>query len=165
MGRCPGGGNGSPLQPGFLPGKFHGPRSLVDYSPWGHKESDTTEQLHFHFSLSCIGEGNATPVFLPGVIPGTAQSWTRLKRRSSSSSSSSNGILSQRTHDLSSHWSYKQPYFILLSFLFIDTRISEAREWVSFPLVPSPIPLANNSEPSTESILVATCDILIERGL
>ena len=34
------------------------------YSPWGHKESDTTEWLHFDFSLSCIGEGN-TPVFLP----------------------------------------------------------------------------------------------------
>ena len=33
----------------FLPGKFYGQRSLVGYSPWGHKESDTTEQLHFHF--------------------------------------------------------------------------------------------------------------------
>ena len=32
------------------------------YSPWGHKESDTTEQLHFHFSLSCIGEGNGNPL-------------------------------------------------------------------------------------------------------
>ena len=32
------------------------------YSPWGCKESDTTEQLHFHFSLSCIGEGNGTPL-------------------------------------------------------------------------------------------------------
>ena len=31
----------------FLHGKFHGWRSLVGYSPWGHKESDTTEQLHF----------------------------------------------------------------------------------------------------------------------
>ena len=30
----------------------------MDYSPWGHKESDMTERLHFHFSLSCIGEGN-----------------------------------------------------------------------------------------------------------
>ena len=29
----------------FLPGKFHEQRSLVGYSPWGHKESDTTEQL------------------------------------------------------------------------------------------------------------------------
>ena len=33
----------------FLPGKSHGWRSLVSYSPWDHKESDTTEQLHFHF--------------------------------------------------------------------------------------------------------------------
>ena len=31
----------------ILPGKSHGQRSLVGYSPWGHKESDTTEQLHF----------------------------------------------------------------------------------------------------------------------
>ena len=37
--------------PVFLPGKFHGQRSLVVYSPWGLKESDTTEQLHFHFQL------------------------------------------------------------------------------------------------------------------
>ena len=35
--------------PVFLPGKSHGQRSLVDYSPWGHKESDTTEWLHFLF--------------------------------------------------------------------------------------------------------------------
>ena len=32
----------------FLPGKFHGQRSLVGYSPWGREELDTTEQLHFH---------------------------------------------------------------------------------------------------------------------
>ena len=38
--------------PVFLPGKFHGWRSLVGYSPWGHKESDTTEQLHFHFHFN-----------------------------------------------------------------------------------------------------------------
>ena len=36
--------------PEFLPGKSHGSRSLVGYRPWGHKESDTTERLHFHFS-------------------------------------------------------------------------------------------------------------------
>ena len=35
--------------PVLLPGKSHGWRSLVDYSPWGHKELDTTERLHFHF--------------------------------------------------------------------------------------------------------------------
>ena len=42
-GRSPGGGNGNPLQY-VLPGKFYGQRSLVGYSPWGRKESDTTEQ-------------------------------------------------------------------------------------------------------------------------
>ena len=36
--------------PGFLPGKFHGQRSLAGYSPRGHKESDTTKQLHFFSS-------------------------------------------------------------------------------------------------------------------
>ena len=40
----------------------HGQRSLVGCSPWGHEESDTTERLHFHFSLSCIGEGNSSPL-------------------------------------------------------------------------------------------------------
>ena len=42
----PGEGNGNPI---FLPGKSHGRRSLVGYSPRGCKESDTTELLHFHF--------------------------------------------------------------------------------------------------------------------
>ena len=46
----------------LLPGKSHGWRSLVGYSPWGREESDTTEQLHFYFSLSCIGEGNGNPL-------------------------------------------------------------------------------------------------------
>ena len=45
-GRSPGEGNGNPL-PVFSPGKSHGRRSLTDYSPWGRKESDTTEQLHY----------------------------------------------------------------------------------------------------------------------
>ena len=34
--------------PVFLPGKFHENRSLVGYSPWGHKELDTTERLNTH---------------------------------------------------------------------------------------------------------------------
>ena len=42
----------------LLPGTSHGRRSLIGCSPWGLEESDTTERLHFHFSLSCIGEGN-----------------------------------------------------------------------------------------------------------
>ena len=43
-GRSPGEGNGNPLQYSCLE-KSHGQRSLVGCSPWGHKESDTTEQL------------------------------------------------------------------------------------------------------------------------
>jgi len=35
---------------------------LIGCSPWGLEESDTTERLHFHFSLSCIGEGNGNPL-------------------------------------------------------------------------------------------------------
>ena len=48
--------------PVFLPGKSHGLRSLVGCSPWGRKELDTIERLDFHFSLSCIGEGNGNPL-------------------------------------------------------------------------------------------------------
>ena len=48
--------------PVLLPGKSHGWRSLVGYSPWSHEDSDTTEWLHFHFSLSCVGEGNGNPL-------------------------------------------------------------------------------------------------------
>ena len=48
--------------PVLLPGKSHGWSSLVGCSPWGCKESDTTEWLHFHFSFSCIGEGNGNPL-------------------------------------------------------------------------------------------------------
>ena len=44
--------------PVLLPGKSHGRRSLEGCSPWGRWRSDTTERLHFHFSLSCTGEGN-----------------------------------------------------------------------------------------------------------
>ena len=48
--------------PVLLPGKPHGWRSLVGCSPWGREESDTTEQLRFHFSLSCTSEGNGNPL-------------------------------------------------------------------------------------------------------
>ena len=48
--------------PVLLPGKSHGWRRLVGCSPWGRKELDATERLRFHFSLSCIGEGNGNPL-------------------------------------------------------------------------------------------------------
>ena len=48
--------------PVLLPGKSQGRRSLVGCSPWGRWGSDTPERLRFHFSLSCIGEGNGNPL-------------------------------------------------------------------------------------------------------
>ena len=60
----------------LLPGKSHGRRSLVGCSPWGREESDTTEQLHFHFSLSLFTfrhwrrKWQPTPVFLLGESQG-----------------------------------------------------------------------------------------------
>ena len=48
--------------PVLLPGKSHGWRSLVGWGPRGCQESDTTEWLHFHFSLWCVGEGNGHPL-------------------------------------------------------------------------------------------------------
>ena len=52
--------------------KSHGRRSLVGCSPWGGEESDMTERLHFHFSLSCTGEGNGN---LPGSSPSRIQGY------------------------------------------------------------------------------------------
>ena len=83
--------------PVLLPGKSHGRRSLVGCSPWGCEESDTTEWLHFHFSLSCFGEGSGNPLQCSclenprdsgawwAALCGVAQSQTRLKQLSSSS--------------------------------------------------------------------------------
>ena len=94
--------------------KIHGQRSLVGCSPWGTEESDTTEWLHFHFSLSCIGEGNGNPLQCSclenprdeeawwAAVYGIAQSGTRLKRLSSSNhdkrkKKNRNNILWKRT--------------------------------------------------------------------
>ena len=88
--------------PVLLPGKFHGRRSLEGCSSWGHEESDMTEQLPFHFSLSCIGEGNGNPLQCSCLenprdrgawwasVYGVAQSQTQLKLLSSSSSKALN---------------------------------------------------------------------------
>ena len=60
--------------PVLLPGKSHGRRSLVGYSPRGFEESDVTKRLHFHFSLSCTGEGNGNPLHvLAWRIPGMGE--------------------------------------------------------------------------------------------
>ena len=88
--------------PGLLPGKSHGWRSLVGCSPEGRWGSDTTERPHFHFSLSCIGEGNGNPLQCSclenprdggawwAAVYGVTQSQTQLKQLSSSSSRNRN---------------------------------------------------------------------------
>ena len=83
--------------PVFVPAESHIQGSLVGCSLWGRTESDSTERLHFHFSLSCIGEGNGNPLQCAclenprdggawwAAVYGVTQSRTRLKWLSSSS--------------------------------------------------------------------------------
>ena len=78
-------------------GESQGRGGLVGCSPRGREELDTTERLHFHFSLSCLGEGNGNPLQCSCLenprdggawrvaVYGVAQSRTRLKRRRRSS--------------------------------------------------------------------------------
>ena len=100
--------------PVLLPGKSHGRKSLVGCSPWGRSELDMTERLHFPFSLSCIGEGNGSPLQCSclenprnrgawwAAVSGVTQSPTQLKQISSSSSSKGINI-----HMSIKIWKYK----------------------------------------------------------
>ena len=93
-------GNGSPLQYSCLENPMNGGAWWAAVHGVAKSRSDTTERLHFHFSVSCIGEGNGNPLQCSclenprdggawwAAIYGVAQSWTRLKWLSSSSSSS-----------------------------------------------------------------------------
>ena len=106
------------LTPGFLPGESQGRGSLVGCSTWGRSESDTTERLHFHFSLSCTGEGHGNPLQCSclenprdggawwAAIYGVTQSRTPLKRLSSSSSNSKVGLATCESQ-------YKRKYWVL----------------------------------------------------
>ena len=109
----------------------------------GVARSDTTGQLHFHFSLSCNGEGNGNPLQCSclenprdggawwAAVYGVAQSWTRLKWLSSSSSSSSSrdvqGLL-PRSVPTSIHW-------------------VEVRDAAKCPTVPRTAPQQNSVSP------------------
>ena len=96
--------------PVLLPGKSHGQRSLVDCSPWGRWGSDMTKWLHFHFSLSCIGEGNGNPLQCSclenprdgeawwAAVYGVTRSRTRLKWLSNSNYIQVNKIVFELFH-------------------------------------------------------------------
>ena len=88
-------GNGTPLQYSCLENPMDGGAGRLQCM--GSLESDTTERLHFHFSLSCIGEGNGNSLQCSclenprvgeawwAAVSGVSQSWTQLKQLSSSS--------------------------------------------------------------------------------
>ena len=84
-------------------------------SPWGREESDANERLPFHFSLSCIGEGNGNPLQCSclenprdggawwAAVCGVAQNRTRLKR------------LSMHTHKAVLYWQLNKPSEVRIS--------------------------------------------------
>ena len=116
--------------PVLLPGKSHGWRSLGGYSPWGREESETTEQLHFDFSLPCSGEGNGNPLQCSclenprdggawwAAVYAVAQSQKRLKLLTSSRgylSPSQNAALTEKV------------------FFMLYVRLYRLKEWSIFP--------------------------------
>ena len=120
--------------------KSHGRRSLVGCSPWGRNESDTTERLHFHFSLSCIGEGNGNPLQCSclenprdggawwAAVYEIAQTLTRLKRLKRLSSSSSNPHYCCLSY-------FKLDYCHSLQFKMLLVHPSEDHSYLSRPKV------------------------------
>ena len=116
--------------PVLLPGKFHGLRSLVGYSPWGRNESDTTERLHFT-SLHRPGEFIfQCPVFLPfhtvhGVLKANILKWFAIPF--------SSGPRSVRPfHHDQSHPSWVAPHCMAHSFIELDKTVVCVTELVSF---------------------------------
>ena len=95
-------------------------------SPWGCYKSDTTERLHFHSSLSCIGEGNGNPLQCSclenprdggawwAAVYGVAQNQTRLKRLSSSSRLGPSSLFFKALFNLLQHCSHFMFCFALL---------------------------------------------------
>ena len=127
--------------PVLLPGKSHGRRSLEGCSPCGLWGSDTTERLHFHFSLSCIGEGNGNLLQFScmenprdrgawwAAVYGVAQSRTWVMRLSSRSRSSRIRICTYTSYKISSN-NIEFLYFLFLfsqcfHFLCIEIKSSK----------------------------------------
>ena len=135
--------------PVLLPGKSHGRRSLVGFSPWGRQESDTTERRHFPFSLSCIEERNGNPLQCSclenprdrgvrwAAISGVALSQTRLKKLSSSSSSSSKVMeldVECRTDEPLSHYAFTISCSLQIGIRFTEGHSNLGQLQASLPL-------------------------------
>jgi len=114
-------------------------------SPWGREESDTTERLHFHFSLTCIGEGNGNPLQCSclenprdggawwAAVYGDAQSRTRMKQLSSSSSKQERNVTLQFRHENShqaaleldqarTYWKAEESWGLKILFFPLDQK-------------------------------------------
>ena len=114
--------------PGLLPGKSQGRRSPAGCSPGGREQSDTTERLHFPFSVSCIGGGNGNPLQCScpedprdcgawwATVYRVAQSRTRLMGLSSSQEKWS--VLAMPVHS-TRHWLWAFPAHCCLLKLWI----------------------------------------------
>ena len=124
--------------PVLLPGKPHEWRSLEGCSPWGREESDTTEWLPFHFSLSCIGEGNGThSSVLAWRIPGTGEPGG-LPSMGSHRVGHDWSDLATTTTLLSVSWNHATVYS---SYINYDSCIGFLSfSWNLFPFSPFPIP-------------------------
>ena len=125
----------------ILSAKSHGQRSLVGCYLWGRIELDTTERLHFHFSLSCIGEGNGNPLQCSclensgdggawwAAVYGVTQSRAQLKRLSPRLNLSLLSLFhSQKIWWLFSksleRCNYESPIHIRIDFFFPQIRIN-----------------------------------------
>ena len=121
--------------PVLLPGKSHGWRSLEDCSPWGRWGLDTTERLHFPFSLTCTGEGNGNPLQCSclenprdrgawwAAVYGVTQSWTWLKWQQQQYWFS-NGTLKKRTDTFRE---YVRNFWTIFDFVMIYNEFIEAQ--------------------------------------
>ena len=110
LGRSPGGGHGNSLRCSCLENP-HGQRSLVGYSPWGHKESDTTERLSTQLSFcTSLGRGGSKN------RPACAAQHTESGQGNSSQKQESNALVSPRN---TSRGKWTNSVSIFKNFIFI----------------------------------------------
>ena len=110
----------------------------------GSLESGTTEQLHFNFSLSCIGEGNGNPLQCSclenprdgeawwAAVYGVVQSWTRLKRLSSSSTFIMRKTTRKKLKFSPWGWKLYLNHFCITPNPVIDNMLGKCLHWVYY---------------------------------